>query len=204
MPCVGSAASSPEDTIRSFYGTLLSTMKSGATLGARGRYDQIAPAIQQDFDLPYMTQMAVGPAWRTLSDVEKQQMSEAFARYIAATYTDNFDRYSGEKFEVTGQQATPYGTIVRSRIVKSDGEPVIMNYLMRQNQGEWQVGDIYLTGVISQVATLRSQFTSVLAREGLAGLITLLNSKVANLTASPVSVILRTCRLCRHTNALPE
>ncbi|HZB92660.1 MAG TPA: ABC transporter substrate-binding protein [Stellaceae bacterium] len=181
------AAAAPQTTIESFYSVLLSTMKNGPTLGVMGRYQQIAPEIKRSFDISYMAHMAVGAAWSTLSDEEKQRVSEAFGRYIAATYADNFDSYSGEKFEVTGQQTTPYGTIVESRIVKSDGEPVAMNYLMRQNNGEWLVTDIYLTGTISQVATLRSQFSSVLASDGVAGLITALNRKSQTLTASPAS-----------------
>ncbi len=190
----GLAASAPQETVQSFYSALLGAMKDGATLGIRGRYERIAPAIQQNFDLSYMTQMAVGPAWNSLSDAQKKQVSEAFARYMAATYADNFASYSGEKFEVTGQQNTPYGTIVESRIVKSDGEPVSMNYLMRQHEGDWRVGDIYLTGTISQLATLRSQFTSVLQRQGVSGLITLLNSKAQTLVASPASFARRAAR----------
>jgi phospholipid transport system substrate-binding protein len=199
----GLAASAPQQTIQSFYSALLGAMKDGATLGVRGRYDRIAPAIQQNFDLSYMTQMAVGPGWNNLSDAQKKQVSEAFARYMAATYADNFASYSGEKFEVTGQQNTPYGTIVESRIVKSDGEPVSMNYLMRQHEGEWQVGDIYLTGAISQLATLRSQFTSVLERQGVSGLITLLNSKAQTLVASPASFARRPARPPAHITAAP-
>lgn len=187
-PRIGFAASSPEDTVRSFYETLLTTMRNGTTLGARGRYDRLEPAIQQGFDLSHMAQLAVGPAWRTLSDEQRNQVTNGFTRYITATYADNFDRYSGEKFVVTGQESTPYGTIVQSRIVKPSGEPVSINYLMRQNNGDWQIGDVYLTGTISQLATLRSQFSSVLARQGVAGLITVLNAKAQNLTASPASV----------------
>jgi phospholipid transport system substrate-binding protein len=183
-PGIGNAASSPEDTIRNFYGALLTTMKNGATLGKQGRYDQLAPVIRLDFDLSYMSRMAVGPAWSGLSDDQKKQVSDAFARYMTATYADNFDSYSGEKLEVTGQQTTSYGAIVQSRIVKPNGEPVDMNYLMRQNNGEWQVDDIYLTGTISQLATLRSQFSSVVAREGADGLVVLLDRKAQSLIAS--------------------
>ncbi|HKW53941.1 MAG TPA: ABC transporter substrate-binding protein [Stellaceae bacterium] len=187
-PRIAFAASSPEDRIRSFYETLLSTMRDGTTLGARGRYDQLGPAIQRDFDLSYMTRLAVGPAWSRLSDEQRKQVSDAFARYITATYADYFASYSGEKFVVTGQQNGSYGTIVQSQIVKPSGEPISMNYLMRQNNGDWQIADIYLTGTISQMATLRSQFSSVLARDRIASLITLLNSKAQTLTASPASI----------------
>jgi phospholipid transport system substrate-binding protein len=173
----GRAASAPQDTIKSFYAVLLNGMKGGAALGDRGRYDALLPEIQQDFALPDMSRMAVGAGWATLSSAQKEAVTGAFARYITATYADNFDSYSGERFEVIGQQSTPYGTIVESRLIQSDGKPVTMSYLMRQNGNNWQVGDIYLAGTISQLANLRSQFSSVLAREGPDGLVALLDRK---------------------------
>jgi phospholipid transport system substrate-binding protein len=178
------AASSPTATIEAFYGTLLNTMKNAGTAGEKGRYEELLPAIHRDFDLAYMTRLAVGPAWNRLSDAQKQRVSEAFSHYITATYADNFDSYSGERFQVIGQRTTPYGTIVQSRIIKSDGSPIAINYLMVENGGHWQVGDIYLTGSISQLATLRSQFSSVLARNGADGLTALLNRKAETLVAN--------------------
>jgi phospholipid transport system substrate-binding protein len=183
-PVAGHAAPNPGDTVRHFYDTLLATMKKGPSLGEKGRYDELAPVIRNSFDLPYMTRMAVGPAWAKLSDAQKQQVTDAFARYITATYADRFDNYSGEKLQVTGEQNSAYGTIVQSRIVKSDGSPVSINYLMRQNGGAWEIADVYLSGSISQLATLRSEFSSVLARQGADGLIALLNRKAETLVAS--------------------
>jgi len=55
---------------------------------------------------------------------------------------------------------------------------------MLQNGDLWQVADIYLTGTISELATLRSQFTSVLAREGVDGLIATLNRKTDMIVTS--------------------
>jgi phospholipid transport system substrate-binding protein len=171
------AASGPQDTIKSFYAVLLNGMKGGAAFHDKGRFDALLPEIQHDFDLPYMSRMAVGAGWPKLSPAQKEAVTGAFARYITATYADNFDSYSGERFEVIGQQSTAYGTIVETRLIQSDGKPVAMNYLMRWAGGTWRVGDIYLTGTISQLANLRSQFSSVLAREGPDGLTGLLDRK---------------------------
>jgi phospholipid transport system substrate-binding protein len=176
-PARGCAASTEQSAIKSFYHVLLSGMKGGAALGDKGRYDALLPEIQHDFDLPYMSRMAVGAGWANLSPAQKEAVTGAFARYITATYADNFDRYSGERFEVVGEQSTPYGTIVKSRLIQSDGKPITMNYLMHWTGGTWRVGDIYLTGTISQLANLRSQFSSVLAREGADGLISVLDRK---------------------------
>jgi phospholipid transport system substrate-binding protein len=178
------AAATPERTIQGFYATLLDTMKHAGALGQKGRYEALAPAIRGSFDLPAMAQRAVGPAWRGFSPAQQQSVAAAFARYTIATYADRFDGYSGERLEVTGEQTTPYGTIVLSRIVKSDGEPVSLNYLMHRQGDDWRIADIYLSGTVSQVAALRSQFVAVLAQHGVEGLIATLNQKADMLVAS--------------------
>ena len=75
------AASDPAATIKNFYATLTQTMKHGPALGDKGRYDALAPVIRQSFDLGAMAQMAVGPGWAKLSAAERQEVTEAFARY---------------------------------------------------------------------------------------------------------------------------
>jgi phospholipid transport system substrate-binding protein len=175
------AASDPTATIRDFYATLTQTMKNGPQLGEKGRYDALAPAIRQSFDLSAMAQLAVGPSWANLSPADRQQVTEAFARYTIATYANQFSKDSGVKFEIADQRAMPYGTLVDTQLVQSDGDKVAINYVMRQNGGQWQVADIYLKGTISQIATLRSQFSSVLLRDGAPGLIAALNRKTSTL-----------------------
>jgi len=172
----------PQDTARSFYDTLLATMKDGRTLGQSGRYARLAPVVSRVFDIPSMARLAVGPSWATLSRTQQQQVTDAFGHYISATYADRFDSYSGEQLQVTGEQ--PYGpeVIVQTRIVKSKGDTVSLNYRMHENGGSWQIADVYLDGSISQLATQRSEFHSILQRDGVEGLIIALNRKVDLLT----------------------
>ena len=54
------AAGGGTATVTSFYSTLLATMHGGAQLGAKGRYARLAPIVQQSFDIPFMTRLAVG------------------------------------------------------------------------------------------------------------------------------------------------
>jgi len=181
------ALPNPLDSVRSFYDTLLTTMKAGALLGESGRYARLAPVIDRLFDVPAMARLAVGLSWETLSATQQQQVIVAFAHYITATYADRFDKYSGEQLQVIGEQ--PYGTqvIVQTKIVKVTDEPVTLNYRMRANRGSWQIADVYLDGTISQLATQRSEFHSILQREGVSGLITALDRKVDLLTRNAAS-----------------
>jgi phospholipid transport system substrate-binding protein len=172
------AAPDPQDTVRGFYNVLLSTMRDGRSLGQSGRYGRLAPVVDRIFDLSFMTRLAVGPSWTTLPPAHQQQLIAAFAHYVAATYADRFDSYSGEQLQVTGAQPYGEGVIVQTKIIDAKGEATTLNYLMRQGQGTWQISDVYLDGTISQLAVQRSEFSSILRREGVDGLVMTLNRKV--------------------------
>jgi len=79
-------------------------MKDGRTLGQSGRYARLAPVVDRIFDVPLMAWLAVGPSWATLSSTRQQQVTEAFAHYVSATYADRFDSYSGEQLQITGER----------------------------------------------------------------------------------------------------
>src|SRR5712691_3624854 len=162
----GAAASSnPQDTVRGFYGTLLGTMRDGRTLGQSGRYARLAPVVDRTFDLSAMARLAVGPSWATLAPAQQQQLTEAFRHYVSATYADRFDSYSGEQLQVTGERPYNAEIIVQTQIVKSNGETTTLNYMTRQNQGTWQLSDVYLYGTIRQLAVQRSEFNSIMRRD---------------------------------------
>jgi phospholipid transport system substrate-binding protein len=172
------------DTVQELYDALLITMKNGRTLGQSGRFAQLAPVIRRTFDVPTMARLSIGPSWATLTDAQRQQMIESFARYISAIYADRFDSYSGQKLRVTDEQPAPSGVVVHSEIVKANGEPVKVDYLMRRNGDSWLISDIYLDGAISEVATRRSEFAAILKSGGIDGLIAALNRKADMLTAT--------------------
>ena len=171
-------AVSPQDNVRGFYDTLLATMRNGPALGQSGRYARLAPVVDRVFDVSSMTRLAIGPTWATLSPARQQQLIDAFRHYVAATYADRFDSYSGQQLQVTGERPFNADVIVQTKIVKSNGDTTTLDYLMRQNQGSWQISDVYLDGTISQVAIQRSEFHSILRRDGVDGLVMALNRKV--------------------------
>jgi len=172
------AASDPQQVAQDFYAVLLSTMQDGRSLGQSGRYARLAPVVNRTFDLAFMARLAVGPSWATLPPPEQQRLTDAFGNYVSATYADRFNIYSGEQLKVTGERPYGFAIMVETKIVKSNGEAATLNYLMRQNRGAWQITDVYLDGTISQLAVQRSEFNSILRREGVDGLVMALNRKV--------------------------
>ncbi len=171
----------PTDVVRNFYGVLLDIMQHAAALGPKGRYQKLEPVVLGTFDVPFMARLSVGPTWRNLTPEQKRRAVQAYSRYIAAIYATRFDDYAGEKFEVLGQQQIKHGTLIKTRIVKSNGEPVAINYVVHDNDIAWQIRDIYLSGSISELATRRSDFANILRTSGIDGLIASLNKKADDL-----------------------
>jgi phospholipid transport system substrate-binding protein len=177
------AMSSGPETMRGFYQELLSTMQNAEVLGREGRYEKLGPVIHRTFDLLHMTRVAVGPTWASLSDERRQELVDVFGQYVTATYADRFDGYAGEQFRILGEEETGHGRVILTQIVKSNGESVTINYLMHETTGSWKVADVYLDGTISELATRRSSFSTIIRSQGINGLVLTLKNKASGLMA---------------------
>lgn len=175
------AASDPKATIATYHAGLLSVMKQAKQLGYPGRAKALTPMIGRAFDLPYLARRIIGSkAWRTLSAEQRARYVAAFTRLTVATYASRFKGFSGERFVTTATQKI--GTkfvLVKTDVVKRNGGRIALNYLMQRRGGAWKVIDVYLKGAISEVATRRSEFRSVLRSRGIQGLIKAIESKAA-------------------------
>jgi phospholipid transport system substrate-binding protein len=171
--------------IRSFYDSLLDTMKHAAALGVKGRYEKLAPAVRATFDLPTMTRIAVGPEWKSLKAEQQTALAEQFARMTIATYASRFDGYAGERFEVDPvTDPRNANRIVRTKLILKQKEPVLLNYLVHQTTDGWKVIDVYLSGTISELATRRSEFASILKSGGPQALIDSLRDRADKMLSS--------------------
>ena len=179
------AAAEPAATVQGFYDTLLATMKDGPKLGFDGRRNRLAPAMRQAFDLPLMTRLVVGPQWQGFTPDQQRQVIAAFTDFSVANYASQFDDYSGEKFVVDPKSAPAPGndTIVRTKLLLPNDKPVQLDYLLRNIEGKWRIIDVYLSGTVSQLAARRSEFSAVLRRDGVQGLIAALKEKTKQLAS---------------------
>jgi phospholipid transport system substrate-binding protein len=166
--------------IQTYYQQLMPTIQQAARLSVRERDRRFAPVFAAVFDIPTMTRLAVGPAWRTFSAEQQAAVRDAFARFIVADYASQIKDYSGESF-VVDPQTTPEtrggGEIVKTRLLQPGGRTVHINYLVR---GE-RVIDIYLNGTISDLATRRDEFASIIASGGADALIKRLHDRTETL-----------------------
>jgi phospholipid transport system substrate-binding protein len=160
------AVGAPAKAIDGLNAKLLMTMKQAQSLGVQGRYQALAPTLSKTYDIATMTRMAVGPTWNTLQPQQKAALTDAFSRMMIATYAKRFDGFSGETFRITEITDRAADKMVKTQIIQSNGKPVPINYLMRKSGPEWRVVDVYLDGTISELASRRAEFTSILKSGG--------------------------------------
>ena len=151
--------------IHGYYQELLPTLQQAGALSVRERDRRFTPAISSAFDLGTMTRLAVGPAWSSFSGSQQAAVREAFGRFLIADYANLVRDYSGQSFVVepqTTSESRGGGEIVKTKLIQPGGRTVTINYLVRGGR----VIDVYFNGTVSDLATRRDEFASILAGGG--------------------------------------
>jgi phospholipid transport system substrate-binding protein len=161
--------------VQRLHTSLLDSMRAGSSLAITDRYRKLEPVIEQVFDLPVMTRLAIGPAWTNFSAGQQQAAIAAFTRLTIASYAHNFHKFAGEKFEIDDDILTRGADkIVQTQIISSHDAPASLVYRMRESGGLWRIIDVAYDGV-SELTMRRSDFTAAIAAGGAPVLIAHLN-----------------------------
>ena len=182
------AASDAVFTIQRFNAALLTAMKSGGQTDFSRRFQALAPAVDQAFDLSAVLSVSVGPSWASFSPDQQSQLLTAFRRYTVASYVANFDTYAGQDFTVSPDTRSlgVDRVIVQSRIVKAGGDSTELDYVMKQTSSGWKVVDVLAGGSISRVAVQRSDFRRILSN-GVDALLASLRRKASDLSGGALA-----------------
>lgn len=173
------------DLVAKLNTVFIDIMQNAETLGYAGRYEKLGPALVEAYDFAEMTRVTTGRYWRGFSDEEKQRAITAFHDLSLATYAARFNGFGGERFEILGEDPAPAGNLrVNNQIVPGSGEPIRIDYLLRQTDGRWQIIDVYLQSSVSELAMRRAEFTDILAKSGFDGLIASLRGKIKDLESA--------------------
>jgi phospholipid transport system substrate-binding protein len=135
------------------------------------RKDKLHEQFTQSFDADAMAKFAAGNYWRRANDRQRQEYLKLFSDYVAGLYANKFGEYAGQSFTVTGERMSSEGDVaVASTIIQGQKPPVKVDFRLRKTEAGFKIIDVYVEG-ISLLITKRDEFTSVLSREGMDGLI---------------------------------
>jgi len=169
-----------KQVVDKFQTELIAVMKNGKQLGYAGRYDKLYGPISDSHDLTKIARIVVGKEWEKLSEAQQQKLTDVFARLSVASYAHNFKDYSGESFVFDSEEETTRGgVVVHSHLIIPDDKPVKFDYMLKEKGNSWRIINIIANGV-SDLALKRSEYTTILQREGFDALIVKINEKIDN------------------------
>ena len=125
--------------------------------------------FNQMFDRDYAGRLVLGRHARGASDADIKVFSDALADNLMSRYGSSLLDFNTElRVRIKSETALPgnRGVRVSSELLRSGGEPVPVEYLMRKVGSKWQVFDVMVEGV-SFVQTFRNQFDSPLSQRGI-------------------------------------
>ena len=182
LSTVQAAESPARRIVEALHGSLLDIMMSADALGFEGRRDYITPVMEESYDMALIARASTGRYWRRASDDQKRRIIDAITRLSITIYAARFDGFSGEKFRTLSEEPAPRGTVlIKTEIVKSDGDTVALNYLIRETAGVWRIIDVYLDGIYSEIALKRADYAGILKRAGFDGLFAEIEKKIAEI-----------------------
>jgi phospholipid transport system substrate-binding protein len=181
-------ADAPTKVVDALHENLISVMKDAKTLGYDGRFERLEPVINELFDIPFMAEKSIGRHWKTVDEENRAHLLATFERFTVANYAGRFTGYSGQFFETLKEQASRHGTVlVYSRLNLENGETVQLNYRLRPTKDDgWKIIDVLLNGTVSELALRRSEYSSLIQREGFAALMSAINKRIDDLAGGNV------------------
>lgn len=177
-------AASAEDarTYASSIGDKVLEVMNDATLGNSKKLAQLEALFVDVVDVDWVGRFVLGRHWRTADEAQRKEYLDAYRDFLIKHYTSRFAEYSGETFTIEQTEKRRDSEYrVRMNIQRPRGqEPVVVDYMLRENGSSFKVFDIIVEGV-SLISTQRSEFGSVVERNGLPKLTEMLKNKTAKL-----------------------
>ncbi|MFL9583642.1 MlaC/ttg2D family ABC transporter substrate-binding protein [Stenotrophomonas sp. AB1(2024)] len=125
--------------------------------------------LTRTFDRDYAARLVLGVHGRGASDADVKLFADAMADNLMQRYGSALLNIQGKpSFRLKGEQPLPgnRGVKVSTELVRPGSEPTPVEYLMRNNGGQWKIFDVQIEG-ISYVQTFKTQFDAPLRQKSI-------------------------------------
>ncbi len=177
VPGLAMAAPTPPDELaRDTVQTVLSEM-DGRRDELRQNPQQLYQLIDEELvpliDLPYMSQLVLGRAWRTATPEQRERFQVAFKNMLIRTYGNgllSFDGSQDIEYQPVRAAEGAEDITFRAIVTTDDGQKTPVTFQMHVVDDEWKIYDGSV-GNLSFVTNYRGQFNSQIRNGGLEKLI---------------------------------
>lgn len=148
------------------------------SLSSDQKRERIEPIVYGAMDFDTLSKLVLARNWPKFSAEQRVRFTDEFKKHLSITYGRNVDNYRNEKVAILAERKESQGDItVQTKILRGGGiEDVLVDYRLRQRDGQWRIIDVIVEGV-SMVSNFRSQFQDIVATGGPDRLLVLLKEK---------------------------
>jgi phospholipid transport system substrate-binding protein len=120
------------------------------------------------FDTDYSARLVLGKHWTSATEDQRKRFVDAFYKSLLNNYGDALVDFTSDKLVVLPYHGDPNAdrATVRTKVRKSDGSQVAVDYSLRKTDQGWKAWDVVIEG-ISYVKSFRDDFDSEIAQKGL-------------------------------------
>jgi phospholipid transport system substrate-binding protein len=133
---------------------------------------KVRSMLSENMDTTWMGKFTLGRTIKTTPEDIISKFVLVYNKYVLTNYARAVSQYKGEKVEIqTVQGMDDNFSIVKTQVIKSDGNVINVNYLVHElPNSSYKVCDIITEG-ISLINSQRAEFTGVIASQGIDSLI---------------------------------
>lgn len=147
--------------------------------------DLINDLVVPHFDFPIISRLVLGKTtWRQADEMQKREFMKEFTTLLVRTYAKALQAYSDQEIVVRPTENNPSSNLVLVKTeISSDGSSrnTPIDYRMHISGENWKVLDLVVDG-ISLVNSYRGEYSSIVRKDGLNGLIAKMKEKNANVS----------------------
>lgn len=130
----------------------------------------VGSELSRVFDRDYAARLVLGVHGRGASDADVKLFADALTDNLMRQYGSSLLNFN-TRLQVRIKSETPLpgnrGVKVSSEMLRAGGEPIPVDYLMRNVGGQWKIFDVMVEG-ISYVQTFKNQFDGPLRQKSIA------------------------------------
>ncbi len=138
--------------------------------------DLLREIIAPVFDFEEMSKRCLGVNWRTATPKQQAEFQDLFSNLLAKNYLKQIrEKAQGAQFKLYSANERKKKATVQT-IVTTDNGTLKIDYRLYNNAGNWKVYDVIVEN-IGLVSNYRSEFSDIIGREGMEGLLVRLRAK---------------------------
>ena len=180
------AQSSAEQVVQGLADDIWTTLHANG-VDESARVDRLMAMLEARTDVDLISRLALGRYWNQLPEAQQKDYQQLFRDVVIRSLARRLNGYTSdakdpidERFQIQGSAPAGQSDIlVRSKVFPRDGQPVALDWRLREGRAGPMIIDVIVEGA-SMLVSQRSEFAAVIERHDLDGLLAELRARAAS------------------------